>query len=157
MKNDVLDVLMYIFERFQDQEFVVIDEANKLAPELTEVGFSDLEIDSALSWIDELSDLRENSEHQTPNTQTQQISTRVFSDEEMDVFSVSARGFLYHLESLGVLDSMTRELVIERIMALEMKDVDIEQVKWISMMVLFNLPGQESACAWFENIDHHIH
>lgn len=157
MKNDVLDVLMYIFERFQDQEYVVIEEANKLASELTEVGFSDFEIDSALNWIDELVELRESSEHQLPEQQPPVTATRIFSEPEMQVLTVTARGFLYHLEQLGVLDSVTRELVIERIMALEMQDVDLEQVKWITMMVLFNLPGRESACAWFENIDHHIH
>jgi Smg protein len=42
-------------------------------------------------------------------------------------------------------------------MALNMQEVDLEQVKWITMMVLFNLPGRESACAWFENTNDRIH
>ncbi len=155
MKNDVLDVLMYIFERFQDQEYVIIDEASKLTEELKEVGFSGNEIDSALVWLDGLMDVREQADETIPTVTA--TSTRIFCDQEKRVFNKQAQGFIYQLEQLGVLDPITRELVIERIMALDIPDVELEQVKWITMMVLFNLPGRESACAWFENIDDHIH
>ena len=157
MKNAVLDVLMYIFERFQDQEYVVIEEATKLASELTEVGFSDVEIDSALEWIDGLVELRESADKDPDEVSTPIFSNRLFCEPECKAISLKARGFIYHMEHLGVLDATTRELVIERIMALNMDNVDVEQVKWITMMVLFNLPGRESACAWFENMDDHIH
>lgn len=157
MKTDVLDVLMYIFERFQDQDFVVVEEAGKLSSELTEVGFSDGEIDSALDWIDGLVDLREQASGAELDSGKAQFSNRIFTDEERVVLSTQAQGFLYHLQNLGVLDSASREAVIERIMALEIEGVDLEQVKWVTMMVMFNLPGQESACAWLENIDDSIH
>ncbi|MCO7226566.1 DUF494 family protein [Pleionea sp. CnH1-48] len=154
MKNDVLDVLLYIFERFQEEDYVVIDEAAKLVEELSEVGFGDNEIHGALDWLDGLMDARQQASIETdrPN-----IATRIFSEDEMVVLNTKAQGFLYHLEHIGVLDAITRELVIDRIMALAVEDVDLEQLKWITMMVLFNLPGQESAYAWFENMDDHIH
>ena len=79
MKNDVLDVLMYIFERFQDQEYVVIEEATKLASELTEVGFSDVEIDSALEWIDGLVELRESADKDPDEVSTPIFSNRLFN------------------------------------------------------------------------------
>ncbi|MEE4246395.1 MAG: DUF494 domain-containing protein [Kangiellaceae bacterium] len=157
MKNDVLDVLMYIFEHFQDQEFVVLDEANKLTDELNEIGFSNNDISSALTWIDGLVDMRESAESNEATATVAVTSTRIFSEPECKALSQQARGFIYHLEQLGVLDSITREIVIDRVMALDMVEVDLEQVQWIAMMVLFNLPGQESACAWFEHIDDHIH
>ncbi|NVJ59231.1 MAG: DUF494 domain-containing protein [Gammaproteobacteria bacterium] len=157
MKTDVLDVLMYIFERFQDQDFVVVEEAGKLSSELTEVGFSDGEIDSALDWIDGLVDLRDSASREEQDTTKATFSNRIFTDKERVVLSIQAQGFLYHLQNLGVLDAATREVVIERIMALDIEGVDLEQVKWVTMMVMFNLPGQESACAWLENIDDAIH
>ncbi|NVJ50350.1 MAG: DUF494 domain-containing protein [Gammaproteobacteria bacterium] len=157
MKNDVLDVLMYIFERFQDQEYVVIEEANKLSDELTEVGFTDSEISSALTWIDGLVELRESTANSTSDKPAAQFSNRLYSEHECRVLGLTARGFLYHLEIIGVLDFESREAVIERLMALDIEQVDIEQLKWVTMMVLFNLPGRESACAWFENLDDHIH
>jgi Smg protein len=41
-------------------------------------------------------------------------------------------------------------------MALEDDDIDLDQLKWVVLMVLFNQPGHESAYAWMEDlvIDH---
>ncbi|MHB8416035.1 MAG: DUF494 family protein, partial [Acidiferrobacteraceae bacterium] len=52
----------------------------------------------------------------------------------------------------GVLDPVTRELVLERVMALEAEEIDLEQMKWVILMVLFNRPGQEQAYAWVEDL-----
>jgi Smg protein len=53
---------------------------------------------------------------------------------------------------MGVLSAMSRELVIERIMALDTNIIDLEQLKWIVLMVLFNLPGEETAYLWLEDM-----
>jgi Smg protein len=37
-------------------------------------------------------------------------------------------------------------------MALESELVDVEDLKWVLLMVLFNQPGQEEAVAWMENL-----
>ena len=55
------------------------------------------------------------------------------------------------LEQVGVLDGLTREFVIDRVMALEAEDLDLEQLKWVILMVLFNQPGRESVYAWMED------
>ena len=36
-------------------------------------------------------------------------------------------------------------MVIDRVMALEAEEIDLEQLKWVVLMVLFNQPGQEQA------------
>ena len=51
-----------------------------------------------------------------------------------------------------MLDATTRELVIDRIEALEGEDIDLEQLKWVVLMVLFNQPGKEAVCAWMEDL-----
>jgi Smg protein len=56
------------------------------------------------------------------------------------------------MEQMGVLDMTTREMVIDRAMALEEREVDLEQLKWVILMVLFNQPGQEEAFAWMEDM-----
>ena len=50
-----------------------------------------------------------------------------------------------------MLDSITRELVIDRIDALEGAEIDLEQLKWVVLMVLFNRPGKEAVFAWMED------
>jgi Smg protein len=55
------------------------------------------------------------------------------------------------MESSGILDAPTREFVIDRVMALEVDEITLEQLKWVTWMVLFHQPGQEYAHGLFEN------
>jgi Smg protein len=75
---------------------------------------------------------------------------RVFSDSELARLSTECRGFLLTLERLGVLSPQQRELVIERMLALDADEPDTEQLKWVVLMVLSSQPGQELA---FERLD----
>ena len=65
---------------------------------------------------------------------------------------MNCQGFLLFLEQTGVLDHSTRELVIDRIMALETEDIDLDQLKWVILMVLFNQTGHEAAFAWMDDL-----
>ena len=51
-----------------------------------------------------------------------------------------------------MLDNQNRELVIDRVMALESEDIDLQQLKWVVLMVLFNQPGKEAFITWMEDI-----
>ena len=51
-----------------------------------------------------------------------------------------------------MLSPTTRELVIDRVMALDGDEVDLEQLKWVVLMVLFNQPDQEAAFTWLEDL-----
>jgi len=155
MKTEVMDVLQYIFERFQDESFVEIDRTHELVDELKEVGFKPIEIDFALDWLDGLVDASSNS---FAPVESAQQHTRIYHPHELNYLSVECRGFLYFLEQSGVLDSHSREAVIDRVMALDSpKSVDLEQLKWVISMVLFNIPGKEGAAIWLENIDACLH
>ena len=155
MKTEVMDVLQYIFERFQDDSYVVIDQTKTLVNELKEVGFKSGEIDFALDWLD---GLVETSSKSFAPEKSDQHHTRIFHPHELKYFSVEARGFLYFLEQSGILDLHSREAVIDRVMALDSpKEVDLEQLKWVVGMVLFNIPGKEEAAIWLENIDACLH
>jgi len=59
---------------------------------------------------------------------------------------------MLHLEQIGILSATQREVVIDRLMALDGSDIDIEQIKWVVMMVLFSQPGQEQAYARMEDL-----
>ena len=62
------------------------------------------------------------------------------------------RGFLLTLERLGILSPQQREIVIERMLALDADELDTEQVKWVVLMVLSSQPGQEHAFARLEDL-----
>ncbi len=155
MKTEVMDVLQYIFERFQEDIFVATDKNLSLVNELKDVGFRSGEIDSALNWLDGLVDA--SSESFAPVAGSQQ-HTRIFHPFELNHFSVECRGFLYFLEQAGVLDSHSREAVIDRVLALGASEpVNLDQLKWVVNMVLFNIPGKEEAAIWLDNIDACFH
>ena len=68
------------------------------------------------------------------------------------MLDVEARGFIMFLEQINVLDSATREMVIDRVMEIDSKEFCLEDLKWVVLMVLFNVPGKETAYAQMENL-----
>jgi len=79
-------------------------------------------------------------------------AVRVFSGSEQIRLDTDVRGYLLHLENLGILSAQQREVVIDRLLALEADDIDIEQLKWVVLMVLFSQPGQENAYQRMEDL-----
>ncbi len=149
MKEDVLDVLMYLFEHYMDEDIAMEADPETLKTQLREAGFLSTEINKAFTWLEDLSVLQEGAEtHPSYGGR----SIRVFSSTEEKKLDVECRGFLIFLEQMGVLNGASRELVIDRIMALESLEIDLDQVKWVVLMVLFNQPGLEEAFTWMENM-----
>jgi len=148
MKENVLDVLMYLFEHYMDTEFELFPDHESLRIELVDAGFSHSEIEKAFSWLEGLAYLKQ----QPLNSNRSSIrSMRIFTNQEIAKMDAECRGFILFLEQIGVLDVHNRELVIDRVMALEGGEIDIRQLKWIILMVLFNQPGLEAAFSWIED------
>jgi Smg protein len=153
MKESVLDVLMYLFEHYFDEEAELESDQESLRAELVDAGFPEAEISKAFAWLEGLT--IEHAEGVVVEI-ARVGSVRVYTAQEMDRLDTPCRGFLLFLEQIRVLDGTSRELVIDRVMALEDDDIDLDQLKWVVLMVLFNQPGHESAYAWMEDlvIDH---
>ncbi len=79
-------------------------------------------------------------------------SFRIYATEETLKLSTECRGFLLFLEQVRVLNCETREIVIERLMELDTTEIELDDLKWVVMMVLFNLPGGENACHQMEEL-----
>jgi Smg protein len=145
MKETVLDVLMYLFETFADGDDEPEPDRDELRAELERAGFGAREIDRALDWLEGLNA----TEVTTP---PQSSAVRIFDRVEQQRLDAAARGYLLHLEQIGILLPVQRELVIDRLLALDTEEIDIEQVKWVVMMVLFSQPDQQDAFAQMENL-----
>lgn len=149
MKENVLDVLVYLFENFIDGEMELSSGEESLRSELHEAGFPASEIDKAFAWLEGLGQQRE---HAAIAPRPTHHAIRVFAPQELKKLDRECRGFLTFLEQIGVLDPLTRELAIDRVMALETEEIDLQQLKWVVLMVLFNQPGFEAAAAWMEDL-----
>lgn len=150
MKESILDVLLYLFEHyFTDDADLVRDRdslrSGPLFDELGKAGFSPAEINKAFEWLDALAQQRPGASAPRANG-----PVRVYFGPELDKLDVECRGFLLFLEQHGVLDAGQRELVLDRAMALDQDEIDLDDLKWVVLMVLFNQPGSEAAYAWME-------
>ncbi|MBL4851358.1 MAG: DUF494 domain-containing protein [Gammaproteobacteria bacterium] len=148
MKETVLDVLIYLFQNYMDGESEITSNQALLTEELMAAGFPEGEVDKAFDWLEGLTTL---PEHKLIRGNGQPASMRIFASSEQARLNVECRGFLIFLEQTGILDSISRELVIDRIMALESADIDLDHLKWVVLMVLFNQPGQDTH-NWIENL-----
>ena len=149
MKEGVLDILIYLFENYFDGELDDGDEPDRetLKQELEHAGFPAGEVERALCWLE---DLAADPSRAGPAPGARAI--RVFGALEQTRLDTDCRGFLVHLENVGILSPEQRELVIDRLMALEGDDIDLEKLKSVVLMVLFSQPGQETAFARMEDL-----
>ncbi len=148
MKENVLDVLMYLFETYVDEDLPAEPDQSELRVELSRAGFADAEIDRALDWLDDLTDQQDSL---TLGNQTAH-GTRLYNEYEQERLDVFCRGYIIYLEQIGILSPPQREIVVDRLLALESEDIDVDQIKWVVLMVLFSQPGQEQAYAAMEDL-----
>ena len=145
MKETVLDVLMYLFESYVDSPDEPEPNRHELKRELGRAGFHDPEIERALDWLDGLNSTA------TGNA-PQDTAFRVFDAVEQERLDAASRGYLLHLEQIGILQPAQREIVIDRLLALDNDEIDVEQTKWVVMMVLFSQPGPQDVFAQMEDL-----
>lgn len=150
MKETVFDVLMYLFENYMDEGPEFHPDQKQLALELTEAGFRRGEIRKAFRWLDGLSAQQRTAQQQASRGDT--AAMRHYTLLEARKLDSRCRGFLLTMEQNGALDAHTRELVIERAMALDLDEITLEQLKWVVLMVLNHQPGQEHAHALLEDM-----
>jgi len=147
MKQDVLDVLVYLFQNYISDEAEVEADRDSVHTELLEAGFPNAEVEKALAWLEDLS-----TQEHLPATLEAERSMRVFAHEERSKVSTEALGFLMDLERSGILSVEGREIIMNRVMTLDTEQIDVEELKWLILMALFNQPGQEEAYAWVEDL-----
>ncbi|ACX96907.1 DUF494 domain-containing protein [Halothiobacillus neapolitanus] len=156
MKETVLDLLMYLFENHMEEEphLPPAPLRTDLQQKLLHAGFDADEIGRAFSWLDAAANepTERAAVHGAEVSAPKPTSFRVFTAEEQMALDIESRGLLIQLEAIGVLSAQTRETVIERALALDNDELDIEDIKWVVMLVLFARPGEEAAFAWMEDL-----
>ena len=153
--GSVLDILIYVFDRYMLDEVPEVPEREHLARDLERAGFTHANVERALDWLAELACERDRSpdaQEDIPTEGPTSTAVRVFSDGELARLSTECRGFLFTLERLGILSPRQREIVIDRMMALDADELDTEQLKWVVLMVLSSQPGQELAFQRLEDL-----
>ena len=152
MKENVLDILIYLFEHYMlenpdqepDEESIMVD--------LIQAGFNHMTIDHAFDWLESLAIMCD--EHDAGQGELiGEHAMRHYHPEEADKLNLEVRGLLLSLEQSGVLSPSSREMVIDRLMALDADDIDIHHVRWVILMVLTNCTDSHPAVSdWTETL-----
>jgi Smg protein len=149
MTTSVLDILIYVFDRYMLEDTSEVPERDALARDLELMGFGSASVERALDWLADLADVRLQSAEEPRRGVA---SLRLYSDGELARLSTESRGFLMYLERHGILTPLQREVVLDRLLALDSEELDTEQIKWVVLMVLSSQPGQEQAFARMEDL-----
>ncbi|HYE37427.1 DUF494 domain-containing protein [Methylocaldum sp.] len=145
MKENVFDVLIYLFENYMDDDVELTPDPDMIRTELLEAGFPQTEVNKAFEWLESLTEHNAIKPVSSP-------AFRIFSGQEIAKLDAECRGLLLFLEQSGILTPASRELVIDRVMAFNEETISLENLKWVVLMVLFSQPNEELAFARMENL-----
>jgi len=129
----MFDVLVYLYENYG--AFEACPDAAALGRSLADAGFDDDEIREALSWLQGLARVVEDTESLGLEQST---GIRIYTPSESEQLGTAAIGFLMYLDSAAQLSAQQREIVIERALAIDEAPLSVGTIKIIVLMVLWS-------------------
>src|SRR3989304_6990199 len=113
MKENVLDILIHLFENFLDADDDTTPSREARKQEREQVGYPEAAIERALAWLESLA-----ADPDRAMNEGTARAVRVFSGQEQVRLDTAVRGYLLHRENLGILSAAQRAVVIDRLLAL---------------------------------------
>lgn len=129
----MFDILVYLVENYFHNG--QLPDAETISKRLSAAGFEDDDISEALTWLSGFSGTDTVDSY---GSFVHSQGFRVYADEELANLTAEARGFILFLEDSKIITAPQRELIIERVLALGEPGVDLEKLKLIVLMVLWN-------------------
>ncbi len=150
MKEDMLDVLIYLFENHMFDDDEVEPDQKALEWELSLAGFDQGMISQTFDWLENLALLCEKNSPKLPVPNHHVI--RHYTEQECHHLCMDSRGLLLRLEQSGVLDPVAREMVINQLLTLDVETIGLEHVKWVVLMVLSHYTNEEGVSDLMESL-----
>jgi Smg protein len=140
MSNNVLDVLTYMFGDLFEEVELEMGESTELSGDqlkarLTDAGFDETGIDNAFIWLENMATAEG---EKIESIEYSMGSIRIYTDDEKLKLDNECRNFLLFMENSGHMTVMQREMIIQQATSLGKGSVDLEDLKWVMMMVLGN-------------------
>ena len=147
IKEDFLDILLYLFEYYSEDPVRESDTSFVIRDHLIDAGFQDAAIDHAMDWVEIFKDPKEGMMLHTPSNS----SVRILSDDEKNLLDVECQNYISRLEKFGLLTPEKRELLIDKLTSIGFEPMDLEVVKALSILMLFQEPSVEVRLHAYEN------
>lgn len=149
MTENVLKLLRYLIERHAETDGDLNVGDYEILDELEEAGFDPDVAQRMFSWLLDLKAIQLAEDH---HTKVNSATIRIFNPEECDHLAPTIRGFLLFLEQVGILNSITRERVINRLMAAKDVSIDLDHVKLMALFVLYHDDKNKEAFHCMESL-----
>ena len=124
--------MYYLFEHYFDSGSY--PDSETITRKLAMAGFDDEEIHQALDW---LSELARQDTGDYPAGLSENGSFRCFSAFEMEKIDVEGRGFIIFLEQTKIINPLQRELLIDRVIAMDEDSSSLDKIKLIVLTELW--------------------
>ena len=147
IKEDFLDILLYLFEYYSEDPVRESDTSFVIRDHLIDAGFQDAAIDHAMDWVEIFKNPKENMMLHIPSSS----SVRILSDDEKNLLDVECQNYISRLEKFGLLTPEKRELLIDKLTSIGFEPMDLEVVKALSILMLFQEPSVEVRLHAYEN------
>jgi uncharacterized protein Smg (DUF494 family) len=142
MNNHILDILALIMKEIQQSESEDLD-LQLIIDILSEQGFSDDDISTAITWI------MNNQNHIDRMIQGSPAGIprpiwRHLNAGESNAISPRAYSYLFHLRELQLLSDDDMERIIERAVTLHISQIDIEDIQDLIAAVVLDFESSAS-------------
>ncbi len=148
MNENIIDVLVYLFENYLSEQTNLKEQytKNNIYNGLEQAGFEKPTIDHAIDWL-----LSINGEkHPVINQSADAI--RLYTPFEIELLDQEGIDFICYLESTGILTPTTRELLLNGLLNLNADNIDVDDLQWLALIILFSQPDEEQAFASMESL-----
>jgi Smg protein len=141
----MFEVLVFMFENyFANHAF---PDNDVMAQELSAAGFNQSDILGAVDWFHKMKSMLTEPAAIYSHKHT---SLRMFTDSELKKINTESISFILFLQQANVINDVERDLIIDRAMALKQKQISIEEMRWITMIALWN-EGREKDYLFVED------
>jgi Smg protein len=141
----MFEVLVFMFENYFANQSLPDDAT--MEQELSAAGFEQDDILEAFDWFQEMKTMLNAPEF---NYSHEKTAMRMFTNSEIKRINTESLGFLIFLQQAKVINDVERDLIIDRAMALNKTKMGIEEIRWITMMALWN-KGREKDYSFVED------
>ena len=146
MKEETFNLVIELLEAVHQDNQFIDDSQLDLIQALEDAGVPQIELDRTVAWLNELNQ----TDMQRTFNQPSANSIRIFSEEERQKITSDALQWIIQLENLGMINTILREQVIERVMACDFDEVSVTHTQWIAYLVLAHHGSEQSV--WLTDI-----
>ncbi|MDO8953766.1 MAG: DUF494 family protein [Gammaproteobacteria bacterium] len=144
MKAAIFELLIQLFEAMGTNKQPDAEYFQHCVETLKSAGLSRHDLDYALSWLNKFS---HSTDHKLPEIHK---AVRIFSSQECRKINISGRSFLLQLLQFGAINVQTMEQVLDCAMELEVTEINLNQLKWIVVMLASAEYKNQAYAEWLD-------